>query len=99
MGVVKMNWKVVQVGDYVKVVDSDGQVVSDLRLIHHPGTSDPVGWHNALLIAAAPDLLSACESLLALWLDYNPDDDCLCDCPNQRPCAQCQARAAIARVK
>ena len=64
-------WKAVQTGDYVKVVGANGDLVSDLRLIHHPAGSEPIGWNNALLMAAAPDLLAACEAILRLQEEHD----------------------------
>jgi hypothetical protein len=47
---------------------------------------------NALLIAAAPDLLAACELLLA-------EHECKADCDaTNRPCPQRIGRAAVAKA-
>jgi hypothetical protein len=54
---------------------------------------------NARLIAAAPDLLAACEAML---LDYESQfgmDYCECDSSVGLTCNACRTRAAIAKTK
>src|SRR5262249_37592470 len=61
-------WLTVQDGDYIKVLDADGTVVSDLRLAH------PYGWGNALLIANAPRMADVLARLVAESLGTGPRD-------------------------
>jgi hypothetical protein len=54
---------------------------------------------NARLLAAAPDLLAACEALLAANTHDNGDDRCECDMTIPDTCSYCLAIAAIAKAK
>lgn len=59
--------------------------------------TDPIHKANARLIAAAPELLEACQELADWSQDYGPgsDDDALGDARLVN--AVCRARAAIAK--
>ncbi len=58
---------------------------------------------NARLIAATPDLLAACKTMVKLWDAEHPDDPCACmpEALNELlpplPCELCVVRAAIAK--
>ncbi|MCC7424353.1 MAG: hypothetical protein IT428_29140 [Planctomycetaceae bacterium] len=60
---------------------------------------------NMRLMASAPDLLAALESMLTAWDDECPDCKCACCAPapddivSPAPCSMCMARAAIAKAK
>lgn len=53
---------------------------------------------NARMIAAAPDLLKACQGLLGWYEDTHGLDFCECDNSADYTCRACQARAAIAKA-
>lgn len=53
---------------------------------------------DARLIAAAPDLLKACQELLSWYEDSHGLDFCECDNSVDYTCRACQARAAIAKA-
>ena len=55
------------------VYDSTGWAICDCTVFH--GREDSAPLHNARLIAASPDLLSACQSALAMLRDPDADTD------------------------
>jgi hypothetical protein len=95
---VKINpapWEAVQIGSYVKVVDASGGTVSDIRLSHHPADAEPIGWNNACLIAAAPELLAACVEVEAWIAETMRDKEELSE---DAQAILATVRAAIARA-
>jgi hypothetical protein len=85
--------------DYMAVIDSipdrDGQVVANC--ICHVAGTNPDKIANADLIAAAPDLLEACELMIDAMVAYEFDVD---DCPTPKHRSlMTLARNAIAKAK
>lgn len=60
---------------------------------------------NARIMAAAPDLLTGLELMLAAWDEENPGAKCECcaaapdDIVSPAPCSMCVGRAAIAKAR
>ena len=96
-------------GGFLQVgTDGRGQVVISLdrdRTGHIVFSQDEARALASLLFKKAAEaeynpLLAACEGLIRLWDDANPDDPCAClgaspDCPYPPVCELCAAREAV----
>lgn len=78
---------------YASVRSAKGQIVADCG-----SRSDQIAQANARLIAAAPELLAALESVLGLIPDGDMDSHAIA-CPGKDDgCGICFARAALAKA-
>lgn len=85
---------------FAKVVSKDGWTIAETSHIHDGdlGKAEDIHLANMRLIAAAPDLLAACEASLALLTKYGEGRFACAAFESERKLIH-QLRAAITKAK
>lgn len=92
-------WRLLEKGLLVEVLDGDGSPIVNWQGFDDSGRSSREHSANAVLIAAAPDLLVACEEIASFSFDAVSNSDGYDEALEQWAQIKRNARLAIAKAR